>query len=196
MKILLYIILLSTPSTISAQEAPKQLTELLTLAANYRQIERCTNLISNDTIMFDIPCIAPLYADDFSNLHISSYYGNRLHPIRHEYNHHSGIDLPGRMGDKVYATANGIVNAVAQDLITGKYIKIQHKYGFETLYGHLKIQVVNSGDTVRIGKIIGYVGNTGQSTGPHLHYTVKKNNIQQNPLPFCYLYMKWLKKAN
>lgn len=193
MKWFCYMLLLIGPETTGAQRVPSQLADLLAMAANYRQVERCTNLISHKDAMMDIPCIAPLYADDFRHLNISSHYGQRLHPILNEYKHHSGIDLPGQSGDNVYVTANGVVKKVNQDPIIGKFIRVRHKYGFETIYGHLSAQSVQSGDSVRIGCIIGNVGNTGRSTGPHLHYGITKNNVQQDPLPYCFLYMQWIK---
>lgn len=194
MKLICYILFWIGPISTGAQRVPPQLANLLAMATNYRQVERCTNLIPYSELIMDIPCISPLYADDFRHLYISSYYGQRLHPILNEYKHHSGIDLPGHTGDNVYATANGVVKKVNQDPTIGKFVRIRHKYGFDTIYGHLSAQKVQYGDSVRIGNVIGIVGSTGRSTGPHLHYGITKNNIQQDPLPYCYLYMKWIKR--
>lgn len=188
----MYILLAFWPLFIGASKTPEQLASLLTLAVNYSQVSKCTELISDDNILFDIPCIAPLCAEDFRRLKVSSHFGTRLHPILGQYKHHSGIDLPAKIGDNVYATANGVILNVAQDMITGKYIKIQHLYGFETLYGHLSKQLVQQGDSVRIGTKIGFVGCSGYSTGSHLHYGIKKQNRQQDPLPYCRLYLRWL----
>lgn len=175
-----------------AGKPPIGVDDLLGMASTYQQVERCGKLIHDDATIVQIPCIAPLYAKDFRRLDISSMYGRRLHSILNEYRHHAGIDLPGVRGEKVYAAANGVVKAVAYDAITGKYVKITHSYGFETLYGHLSQQLVRMGDRVRIGSVIGLVGSTGRSTGAHLHYGIKKNNREQDPLPYCYLYLRWL----
>lgn len=164
---------------------------LFHLATDFEQVERVAMLISADSLLFDLPCISPLEAEDFRHLNISSKFGFRRHPFTHEFKPHAGLDLPGQLGEEVYASANGLVEQVGQDAITGQYIKIAHKYGFETIYGHLSQQLVQAGDKVRIGQIIGIVGNTGRSTGPHLHYVIRKNGINQDPLPYCYLFLKW-----
>ncbi|MCM1302089.1 MAG: M23 family metallopeptidase [Alistipes senegalensis] len=170
------------------------LDTLLNMAQNYHQIEKAVMLLKRpDPTVDRIPCIPPLRATDIQHIRVSSTYGIRLHPILNEYKHHSGIDLPGYYGERVYATANGIVESTGETALIGKFIRLRHAYGFSTLYGHLSAIAVVIHDNVRIGQIIGYIGNTGRSTGPHLHYGISKNGREQDPLPYCYLYFQWQK---
>ena len=90
----------------------------------------------------------------------------------------------------------GMVLLKGENKVIGKFVKLTHAYGFTTVYGHLSQIKVTDNGTVHIGQVIGLVGNTGRSTGPHLHYGVKKNGKEQNPLPYCYLYLHWLKMLN
>lgn len=173
---------------------PVKVERLLCLATNYTQVEKSVMLLDQScTTISRIPCISPLQAEDLRRIPVSSSYGNRLHPILNEYKHHSGVDLPGQTGENVYATADGVVVEVQYARNIGNYIKIKHSYGFITVYGHLHTMNVARGDSVKIGKIIGQVGSTGRSTGPHLHYGIKKYGTEQNPLPYCYLYLRWQK---
>lgn len=167
---------------------------LLNMAENYRQVEQTILLLKRPNPIIDhVPCISPLRAEDFRHLRISSAYGPRLHPLLNEYKHHAGVDLPGDLGEWVYATAEGKVAKVGQAATIGKFIRLRHDYGFMTLYGHLSSIDVTESESVHIGQVIGRVGSTGRSTGPHLHYGVSKNGIEQNPLPYCYLYLRWQK---
>lgn len=171
---------------------------LLEISANYNQVHKCLQLVRWESdIITRLPCISPLCTENLLHLPISSKYGSRLHPILNEYKHHSGIDLPGNYGDRVYATANGVVsNAAVTNSPIGTYVKIKHSYGYVTTYGHLSKLDTHQGDTVKIGQTIGFVGSTGRSTGPHLHYGIMKNGREQNPLPYCYLYLEWRKMLN
>lgn len=171
---------------------------LLEISASYNQVHKCLQLVKWESdIITRIPCISPLCAEDLLHLPVSSKYGERLHPILNEYKHHSGIDLPGEYGEKVYATANGVVLAATDtDSPIGTYMKIKHGYGYITTYGHLSKLKAQQGDRVKIGQTIGYVGSSGRSTGPHLHYGITKNGREQNPLPYCYLYLEWRRMLN
>lgn len=165
---------------------------LLNIAENYHQVEKTITLLKPPaSVIFRIPCISPLHPKDLRRIPVSSYYGRRLHPLLHEYKHHSGIDLPGDMGEPVHATADGVIIETGITPTIGKFVKIRHAYGFTTLYGHLSEIEVMQGDTIRIGRMVGKVGSTGRSTGPHLHYAIRKNGREQNPLPYCYLYLNW-----
>lgn len=171
-----------------------RIERLLSMATNYTQVEKTIMLLKYpNPIITSVPCISPLQAEDLRHIPISSSYGQRLHPILQEYRHHSGVDLPGQMGEPVHSVANGRVIATGEASTIGKFIKIKHAYGFTTLYGHLSRIDVNRMDSIHIGQEIGLVGSTGRSTGPHLHYGITKNGIEQNPLPYCYLYLRWQK---
>lgn len=97
---------------------------------------------------------------------------------------HHGIDYAAQVGVPVYATGKGIVKAALYQSGYGKVVKINHGYGYLSVYAHLNKYIVSTGDTIKRGQLIGYVGNTGVSTGPHLHYEIRKNNRTQNPLYF------------
>ncbi|MCX2716391.1 M23 family metallopeptidase [Helicobacter sp. MIT 21-1697] len=106
--------------------------------------------------------------------HISAHYGYRVHPLFFTRHLHTGVDFATPIGTPVYATADGVVNAAS--FSTGGYgylVKIDHSLGFTTYYAHLSKMVVHKGMFVRHGQLIAYSGNTGQSTGPHLHYEIR-----------------------
>ena len=112
---------------------------------------------------------------------INSGYGFRLDPFTRRASFHSGVDIDGRTGSPVYATAKGTVETVEFDSQKGNYIVIDHSYGIETVYMHLQKTFVAPGDHVEKGQKIGSIGSTGRSTGPHLHYEVHKNGQPVDP---------------
>jgi len=169
----------------------RRIEQLLEKSQGYENTEKILNLIRWESkIPTNLPCISPLEVPDFRKITISSGYGDRIHPITNEYRHHSGIDIPAKIGDPVYASGNGTVLQVEEDALIGKYIRIKHSYGFESIYGHLSQQFVQTGDSIKIGSLIGAAGNSGRSTGPHLHYGVKKNSTEENAYPYCFLLIK------
>ena len=115
---------------------------------------------------------------------LSSTYGNRKHPILGFTKMHRGLDFAAPTGTPVFAAGDGIIEKAGWNGSYGKYIRIRHTGTYKTAYAHLSgfHKNVRSGKRVSQGKIIGYVGTTGRSTGPHLHYEVIKNNIQVNPM--------------
>ena len=115
---------------------------------------------------------------------LSSRYGNRKHPILGYTKMHRGLDFAAPSGTPVFAAGDGTIEKAGWYGSYGKYIKIRHTGTYKTAYAHLSgfHKNVRIGKRVLQGKIIGYVGTTGRSTGPHLHYEVIKNNIQVNPL--------------
>ncbi|MFO7864931.1 MAG: M23 family metallopeptidase, partial [Salinivirgaceae bacterium] len=128
------------------------------------------------------PGIRPIKRED--ELYISSRYGRRFHPVHKRWKMHHGIDYAASIGSPVYATGDGVVKTAHYASGYGKVVKINHGYGYESIYAHLNRYLVKRGDTLKRGQLIGYTGNTGTSTGPHLHYEVRKNNRTQNPLYF------------
>ena len=113
---------------------------------------------------------------------INSKFGYRSHPVRRgSIEFHSGLDFKGRKGDAVKSTADGKVILAGWFQGYGKCVRIRHKNNLETLYGHLSKINVKEGQMVTSGQIIGKVGSTGQSTGNHLHYEVRKNGKPVNP---------------
>lgn len=125
--------------------------------------------------------------------HVTSLYGSRTNPFGQTTHFHTGIDFAGSTGTPVYSTADGmVVTAMEEGGGYGTHIKLIHKHGLATLYAHLSGMAVEKGNNVKRGQLIGYVGSTGLSTGPHLHYEVRLLNqnpenpyeITFNPRPF------------
>lgn len=113
---------------------------------------------------------------------MSSHYGYRNNPFGgRSTEFHSGMDFKGTTGDPIKATADGIVILADWKGGYGQAVVIKHDYGYETLYGHLSGINVMQGQKVTAGDVIGFLGSTGRSTGPHLHYEVRKNGNDVNP---------------
>lgn len=112
---------------------------------------------------------------------VTSEFGNRTSPFGKSREFHKGIDIAGRIGFQVVAPADGIVAEAAYDREIGHMLRIKHGYSVVTLYGHLMKSVVKEGNLVRRGAVIGYIGNSGRSTGSHLHYSVFLNGVPVNP---------------
>ncbi len=113
--------------------------------------------------------------------HITSFFGNREHPRSGDRQFHTGIDIASEPGRPVKATADGVVSFAGRSGGSGNLVAIEHGFGFSTYYAHNQRLHVRIGQTVRRGDIIGYVGSTGNSTGPHVHYEVWKNGKPMNP---------------
>jgi len=112
---------------------------------------------------------------------ITSKFGPRRDPFTDRWRDHSGIDIRSEYGAPVLATADGTVYFSGYEQYLGHVVKIDHGYGFETVYGHLSKRLVSKGDTVKRGDAIGKVGSTGRSTGPHIHYEVHVGGKRVNP---------------
>ena len=115
---------------------------------------------------------------------LTSSFGMRTHPVLGQRRNHKGIDLAAPTGTPVYATADGVVGRADWFSTYGLYISIDHGADLETRYAHMSKLAVAAGDRVRKGDIIGYVGSTGRSTGPHLHYEVRIDGAAVNPIPY------------
>lgn len=162
----------------------------LLTAGNKEIFDIIVQLPARSPHILDIPCISPVQQPDFEKLRISSGYGLRIHPITQKAHRHSGIDIPTSGNDTIYAAANGIIDTVAYNDLIGLYIKIRHKYGFKSIYGHLRRTFIQSPhQKIQIGDPIGIMGTSGRSTGKHLHYTIQRNGQPLPPLPYCYLFI-------
>jgi hypothetical protein len=113
---------------------------------------------------------------------ITSYFGNRYHPILHFTRFHAGLDFGAAWGSPIVAAADGQVVAAGWAGGYGREVRIAHGGGLTTVYGHMSGIVASPGSFVRAGQLIGYVGSSGLSTGPHLHYEVRQNGVAVNPL--------------
>ena len=124
-----------------------------------------------------------------ANKGITGSFGWRTHPIVKKKEFHTGIDLRAKRKTKIYAPADGVINFAGFHKKSGYgvMIIIDHNYGFRTLYGHMNKVAVKKGAVVRKGDLIGYTGNTGLSSGPHLHYEVRHLQVATNPS----IFMKW-----
>jgi len=118
--------------------------------------------------------------------YISSGFGYRLDPFTGRRRMHAGLDLAGRTGTPVMATAAGIVRAATSASYIGQVVQIDHLYGYSTIYGHLSRMLVKRGQRISRGQVVGELGNTGRSTGPHLHYSVFYHNRAVDPENFLY----------
>ncbi len=114
---------------------------------------------------------------------VSSGFGLRKHPVLGYNKMHKGVDFAAPRGTKIYAAADGVIDKKYYSSSYGNYIRIRHTGGIKTAYAHMKgfARGLSLGDRVKQGQTIGYVGTTGRSTGPHLHYEVLKNGRQVNP---------------
>lgn len=116
--------------------------------------------------------------------YISSKYGKRKHPVTKKWAMHHGIDLAGTWQEKVRATADGTVISSGWEGSFGRVVRVQHRFGIETVYAHLARLNVKKGDYITAGDIVGSMGSSGRSDGAHLHYEIRVNNKSKNPKQF------------
>ena len=128
-----------------------------------------------------IPSIMPL-----SGEHMTSGFGMRWHPVIGGRRQHKGVDLASPIGTPIHATADGTVAMAERYSGYGLYVQIEHGGSLETRYGHMSRIAVAQGQFVHKGDVIGYVGSTGRSTGPHLHYEVRVDGNAVNPIPYMH----------
>lgn len=115
---------------------------------------------------------------------VTSAYGYRVHPVTGAWSFHTGVDLGAGEGTPIYATRSGTVTTATYSDVYGNYVTINHGDGYSSLYGHMTHYVVYAGEYVSQGQVIGYVGSTGWSTGPHLHFTIYYNGSTVNPMGY------------
>ncbi len=113
-----------------------------------------------------------------------SGFGNRISPFTGLRAMHNGIDIAASRGTPIVATAAGTVSSVGLEQGLGNVVRIDHHNGIHTIYGHLSRSIVRRGQTLQRGETLGFVGNTGLSTGPHLHYEITRNGAQVNPMHY------------
>ncbi len=136
--------------------------------------------------MASIPAIMPLNKKDMSHA-VTSGFGWRTHPIYKTMEFHPGMDFSAEQGTPIYATGDGTVDR-ADNLAQGygNHVVLNHGFGYQTLYGHMSRIAVVPGQKITRGQLIGYVGSTGLSTAPHVHYEVMKNGERVNPINYYY----------
>jgi len=140
---------------------------------------------NKEQLLAATPAIQPVSNSDLRR--VASGYGYRIDPIYKTARFHAGMDFTAPQGTPIYATANGVAKIAGnKGNGFGNYVVINHGYGYETLYGHMYRVNVKVGERVQRGEVIGYVGSTGKSTGPHCHYEVHKNGQRIDPVYFFY----------
>jgi murein DD-endopeptidase MepM/ murein hydrolase activator NlpD len=154
---------------------------LIKLSKERKSLDTLLLLAENKSDMLAaIPAIRPI-----KNMYnVTSGFGMRIHPVLKTYRRHTGVDITAPRGTPVYATADGIVSRLQAASDYGTNVLIDHGFSYQTLYAHLSKKTVKPGQKVKRGELIGYVGNTGLSMGPHLHYEVWKNGTPVNPVQF------------
>ncbi len=151
----------------------KSLDEVVTLAEQ------------KEKLFAAIPAIQPISNKQLFAL--ASGYGRRIHPIYKVKKMHTGIDFSAAIGTPIYATADGVIDRVNVSFSGyGKTVEIDHGFGYRTRYAHMHGFAVSKGQKIKRGELIGYVGNTGLSTAPHLHYEVFINNRHVNPVHYFF----------
>jgi murein DD-endopeptidase MepM/ murein hydrolase activator NlpD len=148
----------------------------ITLETELRQLQ--DYYTTNEILMAATPSVMPVRG------YPSDRFGRRADPFNGQRDFHPGIDISAPRGAKVIAAADGVVVFAGYRKDYGRLVAIEHKFGISTRYGHLDRYTVKPGDEVTKGDIIGYVGTTGRSTGPHVHYEVRLRNQPLNPLRF------------
>lgn len=148
---------------------------------SYDELTRMAN--NKKQLLSAIPAIQPIANKNLTS--IASGFGYRIDPIYKTLKMHEGVDFTARTSTAVYATGNGHVEKLLRmDRGYGNAVVINHGFGYQTLYAHLSAFAVRQGQKIRRGTLLGKVGNTGKSTGPHLHYEVIKDGRKVNPIYF------------
>ena len=165
---------LSKVSAAAAEEGDAQFTELF---AKWEDPSQPVAAATRSVV--SVPSRMPL-----EDARLTSDYGDRTHPVLKRRMGHKGVDLAASTGTPIYATADGYVSKAESFSSYGNYVSIEHGARIQTRYAHMSRIAVADGTWVKKGDIIGYVGSTGRSTGPHLHYEVRIDGQAVNPVPY------------
>jgi murein DD-endopeptidase MepM/ murein hydrolase activator NlpD len=161
--------------------------ELLRTTQTFSQVIQLIRVLpAGSDYLALLPSVLPVDLP-LERFRVVSPFGTRLHPILKKNRFHGGVDIRAATGTLVKATAAGFVTQVGFDPMLGAFVRLQHAFGFETVYGHLNGYCVKPGQRIELNEQIGRVGQTGMTTGPHLHYVLKKNGSAIDPFNFCFL---------
>jgi murein DD-endopeptidase MepM/ murein hydrolase activator NlpD len=175
----------------------KEVNQYSLIADTYKKVEKLTHQIDVERQSYEEllqvadtklsmwasrPAIQPVSNKQLNRLHTT--YGSRLHPIFNTVKDHRGLDFSAPRGTPVYATGDGRISMAYFSGSYGNVVYVDHGFDFETRYAHLNRFIVRQGEYVKRGQVIGYVGNTGISASPHLHYEVLFKGIHTNPINF------------
>lgn len=167
----------------SAQKLDQISKQLYIQSKSYDEVYKMAT--SKEKMLASIPAIQPVANKDLKRM--ASGYGMRMHPIYKRRKMHTGMDFSAEQGTEIYATGDGVVAEVENSRRGyGNHVVLSHGYGYKTLYAHMTQYIVRRGEKVKRGQVIGYVGNTGTSVAPHLHYEVIKNGEKVNPVNFYF----------
>ena len=150
----------------------KSLDDIVKMAENKKEM------------LASIPAIQPIKKEELTRM--ASGFGMRPHPILKIRKMHYGMDFMAKQGTPIYASGNGVVVRADRSSSFGNVVYINHGFGYKTVYAHMKKIATRKGKKVKRGDLIGYVGNTGRSVSPHLHYEVHKNGRPVNPIYYYY----------
>lgn len=139
---------------------------------------------NKEEMLASIPAIMPMRVKDIK--YISSFFGYRPDPIYNIAKFHSGIDFSTNLNAEIYATGDGVVDIDKTQWGYGNMVTIDHGYGYKSMYAHLNRFAVRKGQKVKRGQLIGYAGTTGKSTGIHLHYELRKDDVPIDPIHFFF----------
>ncbi|WP_194775628.1 M23 family metallopeptidase [Pararhodonellum marinum] len=169
---------------VSVFESVEQLKkQLYVQSVSYDELSEMA--LNKEEYWASIPAIQPLQNEDLNRL--ASGFGIRLHPILKVKKMHTGIDFSAPTGTPIYATGDGVIKEVKTEFGGyGKFVEVDHGFGFVTRYAHMNDFNVKRGQKVKRGDLIGYVGNTGSSTAPHVHYEVIKDGNYVNPVHYFF----------
>jgi murein DD-endopeptidase MepM/ murein hydrolase activator NlpD len=156
------------------------------VGAQKKSYDEIDKLVKNkEQLLSHTPAIQPVSNKDLNR--IASGFGRRIDPVYKTPKFHAGLDFSAPQGTPIYATADGVIlTAGNTGNGFGNHVVINHGYGYETLYGHMVKVKASAGQSVKRGEVIGWVGSTGKSTGPHCHYEVHKNGNKIDPIYFFY----------
>lgn len=150
---------------------------------SYDTLQRMVQM--KEQMLASIPAIQPVSNKDLS--HVASGFGYRIDPIYKTPKMHTGLDFAAAIGTPIYATADGVVESTGyDDGGYGNHVILNHGYGYGTLYGHMVKIKARNGEHVKRGQVIGWVGSTGKSTGPHCHYEVIRNGTKIDPVHYFF----------
>lgn len=148
-----------------------------TLFSRWQSMDGSTGTATKSSV--SIPSLMPV-----DGVHLSSDYGMRTHPVLGGRRQHKGVDLAGAIGTPIHAAADGTVSRADWFSSYGLFVSLEHGGTLQTRYGHMSRLNVAAGQRVHKGDVIGYIGTTGRSTGPHLHYEVRIAGAAVNPVPY------------
>lgn len=158
----------------------------LRMAYQTKSFEDITDMVKNkEKLLKAIPAIQPVSNKNLNR--VASGFGYRVDPLYKDYRLHAGLDFAAPSGTPIYATADGVVQAAGFNTDGyGNKVVINHGYGYQTLYGHMVRVKAKVGQRIKRGEVIGYIGSTGKSTGPHCHYEVIKRGTKVDPVYYFY----------